>query len=66
MKGYFIGQFPERTKYFFDDLADDIRRDYPELIDKHISIQLDALGLTKEFDYGSTVSMLPYSFTDTN
>jgi len=64
MDGYLIGPWPATEKHHYADLAERIRQEHPELIGEHVEVQLDALGLAKVFETGSTVGMLPYSFTD--
>jgi len=64
MKGYLIGPWPATKKHQYADLAKKIRQHHPSLIGEHVEVQLDALGLTKVFETGATVGMLPYSFTD--
>jgi len=63
MEGYFSG--PDRTKYYFKDLGERIRREYPHLVGEHIFEQLDALGVREPFEQGRTPMQLPFSFSDT-
>lgn len=62
--GYLIGPWPATEKHYYKDLGDRIRRNHPKQIGEHVSIQVHSLGLSKIFETGTTVGMLPYSFTD--
>ena len=55
---------PDGTKYYYDELAARIAKEFPDLNDEHISLQLGALGLWDVFLAGTTPFMLPYTFMD--
>jgi len=59
---YFIGK--SGGKHYYTALANLIRALHPQLRKKHIFAQLDALGLSDEFNGGVTPHGLPFSFTD--
>jgi hypothetical protein len=50
------------TRYTFAEVADRIRGEAPHTLGKHIFEQLDAIGLRREFDTGTTPHGLPYTF----
>ena len=54
---------PDGTRRYFADVSDSIEREFPELANKHIRVQLDALGLLDEIMQGETPVALPYTFT---
>jgi hypothetical protein len=58
--GYFIGKSGKR--YTYADVAKLIRDKAPETLGKHISIQLEAIGLLEEMEGGVTPCGLPFSF----
>lgn len=60
IENYFIGKSGKR--YAYDDIATLIREKAPETLGKHISIQLQAIGLLEEMEGGSTPCGLPFSF----
>lgn len=60
--GYFVG--PDGTKHLYSEIAVRIREEHPELIDKHIGDQLDALGLRQAIQKGYTPHGLPFSFSE--
>jgi hypothetical protein len=49
-------------RYPYADIADRIRKQAPHTLGKHISEQLEAIGLLDEFRNGTTPCGLPYSF----
>lgn len=58
---YFTGQSGQ--KFYYRDIADRVRIEAPEAVAKHISEQLEALGLYEEMMGGNTPFCLPYSFS---
>ena len=60
-KDFFRG--PDGTKYYFDDISNTIASKHPDLVGKHIFLQLDAAGLRPVFERGTTPYVLPYSFS---
>jgi hypothetical protein len=59
---YFRG--PSGTRYYYPDIADRIRRDAPQTLGQHIFVQLEALGLIREFQDGTTPCGLPFTFAE--
>jgi hypothetical protein len=59
---YFRG--PTGTRYDFSEIADRIRREAPHTLGKHIFVQLEAIGLLREFQEGTTPCGLPRTFAD--
>ena len=55
---------PDGTKYYYRDIESKVRALCPALVGKHIFEQLNALGLRKAFDAGTTPHTLPYSFAE--
>jgi hypothetical protein len=51
-------------RYTYAEIADRIRKDAPETLGEHISVQLEAIGLLAEFRGGTTPCGLPYTFAD--
>ncbi len=60
MNEYFTG--PDGRKYYYADLGERIRADFPEMVGRHISVQLEALGLFETFQAGNSIGQLPYTF----
>jgi hypothetical protein len=60
--GYFYGA--SGTRYAYDEIADRIRKEAPHTLGKHISEQLEAIGLHDEMMKGSTPCGLPFTFAD--
>jgi hypothetical protein len=60
--GYFLGA--TGTRYDYSDIADRIRRDAPQTLGQHIFAQLEALGLLREFQEGTTPCGLPFTFAE--
>lgn len=52
------------TKRTFAEISQRIEHAFPDLVGKHIFVQLDALGLREEFRLGETPRGLPYSFSE--
>jgi hypothetical protein len=61
-ESYFRG--PSGTRYGYAEIADRIRREAPHTLGKHISVQLDAIGLRDEMMNGTTPCALPFTFAD--
>jgi hypothetical protein len=59
---YFRG--PSGTRYTYADIADRIRRDAPQTLSQHIFLQLEALGLLRELQDGTTPCGLPFTFAE--
>jgi hypothetical protein len=59
---YFRG--PSGTRYAYSDIADRIRIEAPQTLGQHIFVQLEALGLLREFQDGTTPFGLPFTFAD--
>jgi hypothetical protein len=57
---YFRG--PSGTRYTYAEIADRIRKEAPHTLGKHISVQLEAIGLTDEMMNGTTPCGLPFTF----
>ena len=53
---------PQKGYLYFEDLAEEIKANHPEVIGKHIFEQIEALGLTKEFNESESPCSLPYTF----
>lgn len=60
--GYFLGA--TGTRYDYSDIADRIRQNAPQTLGKHIFVQLEALGLLREFRDGTTPCGLPFTFAE--
>ncbi len=60
--GYFLGA--TGTRYDYSDIADRIRRDAPQTLGQHIFAQLEAIGLLRELQDGTTPCGLPFTFAD--
>ncbi len=60
--GYFIGA--TGTRYAYADIAARIRKEAPHTLGKHISVQLEAIGLLVEMQNGTTPCGLPYTFAE--
>jgi hypothetical protein len=52
------------TRYPFAEIADRIRREAPQTLGKHIFVQLEAIGLLREFQDGTTPYGLPFTFAE--
>ena len=59
---YFCGASGKR--YTFGEIADRIRSEAAHTLGKHISVQLEALGLLEEMQNGTTPCGLPFTFAD--
>jgi hypothetical protein len=59
---YFRG--PTGTRYDFSYIANRIRREAPHTLGKHISVQLEAIGLHDEMMNGTTPCSLPWTFAE--
>ena len=59
---YFVGASGKR--YYFAELEQEIRRDYPHLVGAHIFEQLRELSLAHEFGFGCTPCELPLTFAE--
>ena len=59
---YFLGV--SGSRYNYSDIADRIRRDVPQTLGKHIFVQLEAIGLLREFQDGTTPCGLPFTFAE--
>lgn len=57
---YFRGASGKR--YTYAEIADCIRKEAPQTLGKHISVQLAAIGLLEEFQNGATPCGLPFTF----
>ena len=57
---YFIGKSGQRYRYA--DIARLVGEQAPETLDKHIFVQLPALGLLEEMQGGVTPCGLPFTF----
>ncbi len=53
---------PSGTRYSYAEIADRIRKEAPHTLGKHISVQLEAIGLLDETRNGTTPCGLPFSF----
>ena len=62
MDGYF--RTANGTRIWYSTIAQRIRDDHPALVGKHISKQLEAVGLYDAMLAGSTPCSLPYTFTE--
>lgn len=60
--GYFLGA--TGTRYEYADIAKRIREEAPQTLGKHISTQLEALGLLDEMQEGTTPCGLPFTFAE--
>lgn len=60
--GYFIGKSGKR--YGYKELGERVRNEIPLTLGKHISIQLEVLGLSEEMAGGVTPFSLPYTFAE--
>ncbi len=60
--GYFIGA--TGTRYAYADIAARIRKEAPHTLGKHISVQLEAIGLLIEMQNGTTPCGLPYTYAE--
>ncbi len=58
--GYFIGKSGKRYRY--GDIATLVREKAQETLGKHISVQLEAIGLLQEMEGGVTPCGLPFTF----
>ena len=61
-ESYFRGGSGKR--YTFAEIADRIRNEAPHVLGKHITEQLEAVGLLKEMQGGTTPHGLPYTFAE--
>ena len=52
------------TRYSYAEIADRIRKEAPHTLGKHISVQLEAIGLLDEMRNGTTPCGLPYTFAE--
>ncbi len=52
------------TRHFYADIAARIRKEAPHTLGKHISAQLEAIGLLEEMQNGTTPCGLPFTFAD--
>lgn len=52
------------THRTFAEISQRIKYSFPDLVGKHIFVQLDALGLREEFRLSETPHALPYSFSE--
>ena len=59
---YFTGKTGSR--YYYSDIADRIRNEVPQTLGKHISVQLEAIGLLEEMQHGTTPHGLPFTFAE--
>jgi hypothetical protein len=59
---YFRG--PTGTRYTYAEIADRIRNEAPHMLGKHISVQLEAIGLLEEMQNGTTPCSLPFTFAE--
>jgi hypothetical protein len=59
---YFRG--PSGRRYGYAEIAGRIRREAPHTLGKHISVQLEAIGLLDEMMKGTTPCGLPFTFAD--
>ncbi len=59
---YFTGK--SGAKHYYADIAARLRKDAPHTLGKHISVQLEAIGLTEEMINGTTPCGLPFTFTE--
>ena len=59
---YFRGASGRR--YTYAEIADRIRMEAPQTLGKHIFVQLEALGLLREFQDGTTPCGLPFTFAE--
>jgi hypothetical protein len=59
---YFCG--PSGTRYHYPDIAVRIRKEAPHTLGKHISVQLEAIGLLEEMKQGTTPYGLPFTFAE--
>ena len=57
---YFRG--PSGTRYTYAEIADRIREEAPHTLGQHIYAQLEAIGLLREFQDGTTPCGLPFTF----
>lgn len=60
--GYFFG--PTGTRYEYADIAQRVRAEAPHTLGKHISTQLEAIGLLEEMQNGTTPCGLPFTFAE--
>jgi len=60
--GYFLGA--TRTRYAYADIAARLRKEAPQTLGKHISVQLAAIGLLEEMRNGTTPCGLPFTFAE--
>lgn len=60
-RGYFTRN--DHRMIFYEDISRAIQTLHPELVGKHIFVQLEALGLYEDFMTGSTPCQLSYSFS---
>ena len=59
---YFRG--PSGARYTYAEIADRIRKEAPQTLGWHISVQLEAIGLYDEMRNGTTPYGLPYTFAE--
>ena len=59
---YFRGA--DGTRYTYAEIADRIRKEAPHTLGKHISVQLEAIGLYDDILKGTTPCGLPFTFAD--
>tara|TARA_R100000008_G_scaffold33659_1_gene19039 strand:+ start:2083 stop:2328 length:246 start_codon:yes stop_codon:yes gene_type:complete len=55
-----------RVYFTFREIGDRVRKEAPETLGEHIFVQIDALGLNKEFERAGTPHSLPYTFAEKN
>jgi hypothetical protein len=60
--GYFLGA--SGTRYDYSSIANRIRKEAPLTLGKHITVQLEALGLLEEMQNGATPCGLPFTFAE--
>lgn len=53
---------PTKGYLYYEDLAEEIKANHPEVIGKYIYEQVEALGLGKEFKECESPCSLPYTF----
>ncbi|KAA3652176.1 MAG: hypothetical protein DWQ11_12240 [Proteobacteria bacterium] len=52
-----------RWYYHLDDIRKHLKRHHPAMLGRHVREQIEALGLLDEFDGGTVLIQLPYTFT---
>jgi hypothetical protein len=59
---YFTGK--SGTQYYYADIAARLHKEAPHTLGKHVSVQLEAIGLLEEMKNGTTPCGLPYTFAE--